>query len=116
MLTLTLVSQGLFVTLSENLSQARLRPVCLETETLRYLTLFRPIEFSIKLQIIKPGWSITYIEGSQVIISKNIVFLTLKIDFIVTTVQTLVKCGISSGPSLFAKVPAKGFPIYKGLK
>ena len=27
-------------------------------------------------------WSIIYIEGSQVIISKNIVFLSLRIDFV----------------------------------
>ena len=31
------------------------------------LTRFRPMEFSIKLQTIKSGWSITSIEGSQVI-------------------------------------------------
>ena len=36
------------------------------------LTLFRPMEFSIKLHTIKSAWSIVYIEGSQVIISKII--------------------------------------------
>ena len=35
------------------------------------LTLFRPIEFSIKLHTIKSGWSIVYIEGSPIIISPN---------------------------------------------
>ena len=48
------------------------------------LTQFGPMEFSIKLHVytIEAGWSIAYIEGSQVIISKNIVFLSLKIDFV----------------------------------
>ena len=31
----------------------------------------RPMEFSIKFDTVKPGWSIVNIEGSQVIISKN---------------------------------------------
>ena len=38
--------------------------------------------FSIKLHTIKSGWSILYIKGPQVIISKNIFFLSLKIDFV----------------------------------
>ena len=38
------------------------------------------MEFSIKFDTVKSGWSIVYIEGSQVIISKNVVFLSLKID------------------------------------
>ena len=42
--------------------------------------LFRP--FSIKLHTMKSGWSIVYIEGSQIIIPNNIVFLSLKIDFV----------------------------------
>ena len=32
---------------------------------------------------VKSGWSIVYIEGFQVIISKNIMFLSLKIDFVI---------------------------------
>ena len=43
--------------------------------------LFRQMEFFIKLHAQKSGWSIVHIEGSQVIISKNVVFLPLKIDF-----------------------------------
>ena len=35
---------------------------------------FIPMEFSIKLHIINSGLSIVYIEGSQVIISKNLYF------------------------------------------
>ena len=34
------------------------------------LTLFVPMEFAIKFDTVKPGWSVVYIEGSQVIISK----------------------------------------------
>ena len=41
------------------------------------------MEFSIKLHTIKSGWSIVYIKGSQVIISKKYCFfLSLKIDFV----------------------------------
>ena len=35
------------------------------------ITLFRPMEFSIQLHTIKSGWSIVYIEGPQVIVSKK---------------------------------------------
>ena len=38
------------------------------------------MDFSIKLHIIGSGWFIINIEGSQVMISKNIVFLSLKIN------------------------------------
>ena len=34
-------------------------------------TLFRLMDFSIKFDTVKSGWSIVYIEGSQVIISKK---------------------------------------------
>ena len=36
------------------------------------------INHKLKLHTIKSGWSIVYIEGSKVIISKNNVFLSLK--------------------------------------
>ena len=39
------------------------------------------MEFPIKFDTVKSGWSNIYIEGSLVKISKNIVFLSLKIDF-----------------------------------
>ena len=39
------------------------------------------MEFSVKLHTIKSGWSIEYIEGSQVKIPKHVV-LSLKIDFV----------------------------------
>ena len=37
-----------------------------------HLTLLGPMKFSIKFDTAKSGWSIVYIEGSQVIISKKI--------------------------------------------
>ena len=40
------------------------------------------MELPIKFDTVKSGWSIVYIEGSQIIISKYIVCLSLKIDFI----------------------------------
>ena len=40
------------------------------------------MDFSINLHTIKSEWSIIYMEGSQVMFSKNIVFLSLKIDFV----------------------------------
>ena len=41
------------------------------------LTLFRPVEFSIKLHTIKSGWSIKYIEKSHALNCKNILFFVL---------------------------------------
>ena len=35
----------------------------------------------IKFGTVKSGWSIIYIEGSRVMLSKYIIFLSLKIDF-----------------------------------
>ena len=40
------------------------------------------MECSIKFDAVRSGWSIVYIEGSHVIISKIMVFLSLKIDFV----------------------------------
>ena len=64
------------------------------------ITLFRPMEYSIKLHTIKRGWYIVYIEGSQVMILKKSDFFSLKIDIVLAN---------SADPdemsSLFAKVP-----------
>ena len=47
------------------------------------LTFFGPMEFPIKFETFKSGWSIVYIEGSEAIISKKKKkFLSLKIDFV----------------------------------
>ena len=40
------------------------------------------MEFLIKFDTVKSGLSIVYIEGSQIIISTKIVFLSLKISFV----------------------------------
>ena len=53
------------------------------------LTLYRPMEVSIKPRAIKCRCSIVYIDGAQVIISKNIVFLSLKIDFVLANSTSL---------------------------
>ena len=45
------------------------------------LTLLRPMECSIKFDTVRSGWSIVYIEGSQVIISKKYLSF-LKINFV----------------------------------
>ena len=47
----------------------------------RPLTLFGPMECSIKFHTVKAGRSIIYIKGSQAMHSKKIVFLSLKIVF-----------------------------------
>ena len=39
------------------------------------------MKYSIKVDTVKSGWSIIYIEGSQVIISKHIIFLSQMIYF-----------------------------------
>ena len=44
------------------------------------------MEFSIKLHTIKSEWSIEYIAGSPVKISKQDVYLSLKIDFVLTNI------------------------------
>ena len=41
-----------------------------------------PMEFPLKFDTVKSRWSIVYCEGSQVIISKIIRFLSRKIDFV----------------------------------
>ena len=50
--------------------------------------------------------------------TKNIEIFCLKIFFTLNSVdpdEMAHACGISSGSSLFAKVPVQGFPVYKGL-
>ena len=68
--------------------------------TLKYkirnkLALLGEMEFSIKLHTIRSGLYIAYIEGvTGYTLKKNIVFLSLKIDFVLQTVKTLMKCHI----------------------
>ena len=44
-----------------------------------FIKLLGPMEYSIKQHTIKSEWSIVYIEGSSVIISQILVFLSLKV-------------------------------------
>ena len=47
------------------------------------LILLRSMEFCIQFDTVKSGWVYAFIEGLQVIISIiNIIFLSLKIDFV----------------------------------
>ena len=58
------------------------------------LTLLGPVKIPIKLDTVKSGWFIVYIEGSQVIISKisrNLMTLfTLKFDWLTAVNHTPV--------------------------
>ena len=68
------------------------------------------MEFSIKFETFKSGWSIIYIEGSKVIFPKKCVFLSLKIDFVLANYadpdEMSPSYGITlSGLSLFVKEP-----------
>ena len=40
------------------------------------------MEFPIKFDTVKSGWSIVYIEGSQIIIFKTIIIFSLKVEFV----------------------------------
>ena len=72
------------------------------------------MEVSIKIDIAKPGWSIVYIDGSQISISKKKqrMALSLKIDFVWQTMQIAVfHVGFHCMPHhLFI-----GFLVFKGL-
>ena len=72
------------------------------------LTLFRSMEFSIQLHTNKSGWSIVYIERTQVIISPKNIFLSLKITFVAANSADPNESRIMRHfiwSSLFAKVP-----------
>ena len=59
-----------------------------------------PMGFSIWLHAINLGWSIVYIEGSKVILSKNVVFISLNINFALA--NSADSDDISLGSSRFA--------------
>ena len=73
----------------------------------------RPMEFSV--YTLKSGWFIIYIEGSQVTISKKYCTSSFVLANSADPDEMPIKCGISSGSSLFAKVPIFGFLVFKGL-
>ena len=79
----------------------------------RYLTPFVTMEFPIKFDTVTSEWSIVCIEGSQVIIFKNIVFLSLEFDFVLS-----ISAYTDEMPpefSLFAKVSVLWFLVFKRL-
>ena len=51
-------------------------------KSIKILTLCRSMDFSLKSDTFKSGWSIVYIEWSQIMISEKIVFFSLKVDFV----------------------------------
>ena len=57
------------------------------------------MEFSIKFDTAKSGWSNVYFRGQRLYILENNIFLPLKIDLV------LAFCGISASSTLFVKVP-----------
>ena len=70
------------------------------------------MDFSLNLNIIVSGWSIVYIEGSRVIIPpppppppQKKRFLSRKVDFVSANSAKPDEMYISSGSSLFARVP-----------
>ena len=68
------------------------------------LTLYALMGSSFRFDALNLGWSIVYIEGSQVkILREKIVFLSLKIVFVLANSVYQMKC-LSSVYSLFAKV------------
>ena len=80
------------------------------------LTLFRPMEFSIKLHAIKSGWSIVYIEGLQIIISKNCT--SLIINFVSENSEDPYEMphnvAFHLGLHCLTKYPFRGFQSPKG--
>ena len=76
------------------------------------------MEFSIRFDTVRSGWSIVYIEGPQVIISKKIVFLSLKIDFILANSADRDEMpkyvAFYLGLHCLPKYPFRGFQSTKG--
>ena len=77
------------------------------------------MELPIKFDTVKSGWSIVYIEGSQVIISKNIEFLSLKIDFVLANSADPDEmphyAAFHLGLHCLPKYMFLGFLVHKGL-
>ena len=77
------------------------------------------MEFSIKLDTVKLGWSIVYTEGSQVIISNFFfLFLSLKMDFVLANSAEPDKMqhyvAFHLGLHCLPKYPVRGFWSSKG--
>ena len=91
------------------------------SENIQLLTLCRPMDFTIKLDIINSGWSIVYIEGSQVIIY-IIIFLSMKKHVVFAIVysedsgEMLQYAAFLLGLNGLQKYLFVGFQFYKGFK
>ena len=71
---------------------------------------FQPMAFPINLYTIKSGWGPFYIQytvlrGHKLSFQKNIVFLPLKINFVIANGAQADEMPHNSGFSLFVKVP-----------
>ena len=77
------------------------------------------MEFSIKLHTIKSGWSIVYIEGSQAIISKDILWFSLQIKFVLANSadpdEMPHHAAFHLGLHCLQMYPFRDFLFYKGL-
>ena len=75
---------------------------------------------SIKFDTVKPEWFIAYTEGSQVIISKILVFLSPNIKFSSANrgdpYEMPSYVAVLSGSLLLHKYPFRDFAVYIGLK
>ena len=82
------------------------------------LTLCVSMEFPIYFDTVKSGWSIVYIEGSHIIISKKNIFLSLKINFALSNSvnpdEMPHHAAFSLGLHCLPKHPFRGFWSTKG--
>ena len=71
------------------------------------------MEFPIKLDTVKLGWSIVYIEGPQVITYKTYCIFSLKIDFVLANTADPYEirhyAGFHLGPHCLPMYPFLGF-------
>ena len=77
------------------------------------------MELSIKIYTTKSGWSLVYIEGPQVILSKYYqIFFSLKMDFVLANSadpdEMLQYVAFHLGLHCLQKYPLRGFQFTKG--
>ena len=75
------------------------------------------MEFPIKFDTIKSRWFIVYIEGSQVIFEKNVVYFSQKIDFVLANIiNTDEMCHYEAFHLVFHCLPKYMFMGYGSAK
>ena len=76
------------------------------------------MDFSIKFDTFNSGWSIVYVNGSKVIISKEEFYFTLKIYFLIANSPDPDEMPHSASFHLGYHCLNffYGFPLYRGLK